>query len=212
MGAHRQTVLDFVIKIKLFWWLNVRNIPHGVLEKKMKTSGFLDNRLMLVSLTISDNLSDHHSCRLTYVGTSLHLLPPIGKPVVHFECSDSFKFWKFASWNNIYIRHYSFESINMWRHLYIQWGRGTFATKMATLQLVWVWGSSDTDCNHLPGFWMTALQALAISSLLASSGYWFSIKKLRTNRANQNKTWDIMIIVQPIENRKGLRTLCNTAD
>lgn len=31
----------------------------------------------------------------------------------------------------------------------------------------------------LPGFWMTELQALAISSLLASSGYWFSMKKLQ---------------------------------
>lgn len=29
-----------------------------------------------------------------------------------------------------------------------------------------------------PGFWMTQLQALAISSRLASSGYWFSRKKL----------------------------------
>lgn len=30
-----------------------------------------------------------------------------------------------------------------------------------------------------PGFWMAKLQAFAISSLLASSGYWFSMKKLR---------------------------------
>lgn len=30
----------------------------------------------------------------------------------------------------------------------------------------------------VPGFWMTELQALAISSRLASSGYWFSMKKL----------------------------------
>lgn len=29
-----------------------------------------------------------------------------------------------------------------------------------------------------PGFWMTELQALAISSRFASSGYWFSTKKL----------------------------------
>lgn len=28
----------------------------------------------------------------------------------------------------------------------------------------------------LPGFWITALQAFAISSLLASSGYWLSLK------------------------------------
>lgn len=124
---------------------------------------------------------------LTYVGTSLHLLPPISKPVVHFERSDSFELWQLASWNNIYRRNSSISTL-----AFIH-SASTFAAMASS--------STDTDGNHLPGFWMTALQALAISSLLASSGYWFSIKKLwEQMKWIGTRLWSIMIIVQPIGN------------
>lgn len=39
----------------------------------------------------------------------------------------------------------------------------------------------------VPGFWMTELQALAISSRLASSGYWFSKKKLQEGQKTKTR-------------------------
>lgn len=182
-----------------FWRLNVRNILHGVLEGKTKTLGILDKLLLVCHL--NQRVSDYHSYSLTYVGTSFHLLPPIGKPVVHFERSDSFKLWQFASWNNMYTRN----SIGI---QCIEWGRGTFATKMACLWLV---------LRRLR-YWLQSLTRF-LNDSITGIGNFFSFglirililykETMRTSKVNQNKTWDIMIIVQPIENSNGFRTLTN---
>lgn len=49
----------------------------------------------------------------------------------------------------------------------------------------------------VPGFWMTELQALAISSRLASSGYWFSKKKLQEGQKTRTRHWGFEIKTSP---------------